>query len=210
MEDVPLLIIDEADELTEEVGDMLLQLPGRGTCAQPRLGDLGVRDRPRWPVVILPSNDIRHGLSPPLRSRCLYSWLAPPREEVRILLAHVPVASREVLAGVTKLITCVRRDMPAVRDKSGRRESIDLLEAQAETGAPALTATVIDTYLRFLGKRQKDPLSLRQGLARLEFAVHAPGEEIDEGVAWACRAQGATTLNVSDASHYVIAAVGVS
>src|SRR5262252_6101609 len=145
----PILIIDEADKLTEKIEDMLLQLLGRGCAHVPRFGNVGVGDRSRWPIVILLSNDIRHDLSSPLRSRCLYTWLDPPtpREEVRILHARAPMASRNLVGAVTRLINCVRRDMPAVRDKPGLRESIDLLEALARDGVGYLTADVIDQYL---------------------------------------------------------------
>src|SRR5215831_16831125 len=80
----PVLIIDEADKLTEKIEDMLLQLLGRGHAHVPRYGDIGVRNREKWPIAILLSNDIRHDLSAPLRSRCLFTWLDPPtpREEV--------------------------------------------------------------------------------------------------------------------------------
>jgi MoxR-like ATPase len=189
---IPILIIDEADKLTEKIEDMLLQLLGRGWAHVPRLGDIGVRDRAHWPVVILLSNDIRHDLSAPLRSRCLYSWLEPPtpREEVRILRARVPEAGPDLLCGVTKLINCIRRDMPAVRDKPGLRESIDLLEGLARDGIQTLRAEVIDEYLCFLGKRQKELMNLRQGIARLEFAVYTPDSEVDEWVEWACAQDG--------------------
>src|SRR5215813_1534577 len=144
--DPPVLILDEADKLTEKIEDMLLQLLGRGCAHVPRFGNVGVSDRSRWPIVILLSNDIRHDLSSPLRSRCLYAWLdAPtPREEVRILHARAPMASRNLVGAVTRLINCIRRDMPAVRDKPGLRESIDLLEALMRDGVWALTAAVID------------------------------------------------------------------
>lgn len=197
-ETVPVLIIDEADKLKEKIEDMLLQLLGRGWAHVPRFGDIGVRDPKRWPIVILLSNDIRHDLSAPLRSRCLYSWLEPPtpREEVRILRARVPEARPELLCGVTKLINCIRRDMPAVRDKPGLRESIDLLEALVRDDVQTLKAEVIDEYLCFLGKRQKELMNLRQGIARLEFAVYAPDREIDEWIEWAC-AQAGNVLEVA-------------
>jgi MoxR-like ATPase len=185
--ETPILIIDEADKLSEKIEDMFLQLLGRGWAHVPRYGDIGVRDPERWPIVFLLSNDIRHDLSAPLRSRCLYTWLDPPtpREEVRILRARAPMASRELLTCIAKLINCIRRDMPAVRDKPGLRESIDLIEALAKAGVESLTAAVIDEHLCFLGKRHKELLNLRQGIARLEFAAHLPDEEIDEWVAWA-------------------------
>src|SRR5262245_39171265 len=44
-QDPPILIIDEADKMTEKIEDMLLQLLGRGWAHVPRLGDIGVRDQ---------------------------------------------------------------------------------------------------------------------------------------------------------------------
>jgi MoxR-like ATPase len=185
--DTPVLIIDEADKLTEKIEDMLLQLLGRGWAHVPRFGDIGVRDPERWPIVILLSNDIRHDLSAPLRSRCLYTWLDPPtpREEVRILRVRAPTASPDLVREVTKLVNCIRRDMPAVRDKPGLRESIDLLEALVRKGIEALTADVIEDHLCFLGKRHKELLNLRQGIARMEYAAHMVDPEIEEWVKWA-------------------------
>src|SRR5215470_3075076 len=154
----PVLIIDEADKLTEKVEDMLLQLLGRGWAHVPRFGDVGVRDPSRWPIVILLSNDIRHDLSAPLRSRCVYAWLDPPtpREEVRILRVKFPEASPDLVRDVAKLINCIRRDMPAVMDKPGLRESIDLIGALLRAGGEPLTADLIDEHLCFLGKRHKE------------------------------------------------------
>src|SRR5215831_5212259 len=104
--DPPVLILDEADKLTEKIEDMLLQLLGRGVAHVPRFGDIGVRGRARWPIVILLSNDIRHDLSAPLRSRCVYTWLArpTPQEEVRILRVRFPEASPDLVRDVAKLI----------------------------------------------------------------------------------------------------------
>src|SRR5262252_4417507 len=108
--DPPVLIIDEADKLTEKIEDMLLQLLGRGSAQVPRFGNVGVSDRSRWPIVILLSNDIRHDLSPPLRSRCLYTWLDSPvpQEEVLILHKRCPAASFGLVLDVAKLINCIR------------------------------------------------------------------------------------------------------
>jgi hypothetical protein len=95
------------------------------------------------------------------------------------------MASPNLVGAVTRLINCIRRDMPAVRDKPGLRESIDLIEALVKEGVGDLTTDVIDQYLCFLGKRHKELLNLRQGLARLETAAHRDDEEIDEWVEWA-------------------------
>src|SRR5574341_152336 len=107
---VPILVCDEFDKVSEKIEDMLLQLFARGYAHVPRFGEIGVRDQARWPVVILLSNDQRHDLSSPMRSRCLYSWLpAPaPQEEARILKARCPQASRQMLLKIVKLINAIR------------------------------------------------------------------------------------------------------
>lgn len=185
----PILIIDEADKLTEKIEDMLLQLLGRGWASVPRLRcNIGVADPERWPVVIILSNNIRHELSAPLRSRCIYNWLEPPTpaEEVRILHTRVPGASPRLLAQVAKVINHIRRDMPQVRDKPGLRESIDLLKILVEDGVEELTTDVIAEYLSFLGKKPKELASLGQGTARLEWAARVHDPEIDGRVRALC------------------------
>ena len=186
----PVLIIDEADKLQEHIEDMLLQLLGRGWAHVPRFGDIGVRDSGRWPVVILLSNDIRHDLSPPLRSRCLYSWLEPPtpREEVRILRARVSAASPQLLGNLVKIINCIR-GIGGVTDKPGLRESIDLLTALSKDEPITWSAELLDEYLCFLGKRMKDRANLEKGVARLLLAIRTPHPEIDSWVEWACSEQ---------------------
>src|SRR5262249_14582683 len=172
------------EEARGKVGGMWGNLRGRGCAHVPGLGNVGVSPPKRGPIVILLSNDIRHDLSSPLRSRCLYTWLDPPtlREEVRILHARAPTASRNLVSAVTRIINCIRRDMPAVRDKPRLRESNDLLEALVRDGVWALTTDVIDQYLCFLGKRHRELLNLRQGIARLEMAARRADDEIDEWV----------------------------
>jgi MoxR-like ATPase len=183
----PILIIDEADKLQEHIEDMLLQLLGRGWAHVPRFGDIGIRDAGEWPVVILLSNDIRHDLSPPLRSRCVYSWLEPPspREEVRILRARVPAASPQLLANIVKIINCVR-GIGGVTDKPGLRESIDLLTALSKYEPVRWSAELIDEHICFLGKRNKDRANLEKGVARLLQAIRSPHPDIDGWVEWAC------------------------
>ena len=183
----PTLIIDEADKLQEHIEDMLLQLLGRGWAHIPRFGDIGVRDGSKWPVVILLSNDIRHDLSPPLRSRCVYSRLEPPtpREEVRILRARVPSASPRLLANIVKIINCIR-GIGGVTDKPGLRESIDLLTALSKDEPVTWSAELIDEHLCFLGKRNKDRANLEKGVARLLQSIRSPHPDIDGWVEWAC------------------------
>ena len=195
----PILIIDEADKLTESIEDMLLQLLGRGWAHVPRVGDIGVRNGGKWPIVILLSNDIRHDLSPPLRSRCLYSWLEPPtpKEEVRILRARVPAASPQLLAAVVKIINCIR-GIGGVSDKPGLRESIDLLTALAKEEPITWSTEVISEYLCFLGKTNKDRCNLEKGVARLLRDVMSPHPDIDRWVEWACSQNASTMESVDD------------
>jgi MoxR-like ATPase len=177
---VPVLICDEFDKVSEKIEDMLLQLFARGYAHIPRFGEMGVRDQSRWPVVILLSNDQRHDLSSPMRSRCLYSWLSPPapREEVRILKARCPQASRLLLAKMVRLINAVR-SLPGIMDKPGLRESISLLRALTEEGRDDLSINEIELHLCFLARRRLDLENLRKSLARVEVMMQASDDEIE-------------------------------
>ncbi len=178
---------------------MLLQLLGRGWARVPRYGDIGIRDGSHWPVVILLSNDIRHDLSPPLRSRCVYSCLEPPtpREEVRILRARVPLASPQLLADVVKIINCIR-GIGGVTDKPGLRESIDLLTALVRYEPGTWSAVLIDEHLCFLGKRNKDRANLQKGVARLLQAIRLPHPDIDRWVESVCTESNSTLEETND------------
>ena len=177
---IPILICDEFDKVSEKIEDMLLQLFARGFAHVPRFGEIGVRDQSRWPVVILLSNDQRHDLSSPMRSRCLYSWLpAPsPREEARILRARCPQASRLLLIKMVKLINAIR-GLPGIIDKPGLRESITLLRALTSARYGDLEIGEIEAHLCFLAKRHLDLENLRKSLARVEAIMQAPNAEID-------------------------------
>jgi MoxR-like ATPase len=177
---VPILICDEFDKVSEKIEDTLLQLFARGYAHVPRFGEIGVRDQSRWPVVILLSNDQRHDLSSPMRSRCLYSWLPPPtpREEARILKARCPQASRSLLVKLVKLIQAIR-GLPGIMDKPGLRESIAFLRALVGEGIQDLDAGVIASRLCFLAKRRLDLENLRKSLARVELVMETPDAEID-------------------------------
>jgi len=177
---VPILICDEFDKVSEKIEDMLLQLFARGYAHIPRFGGIGVRDQSRWPVVILLSNDQRHDLSSPMRSRCLYSWLPPPapREEVRILKARCPQASRLLLGKMVRLINAVR-NLPGITDKPGLRESISLLSALTNEGCDDLSIAEIERHLCFLARRRLDLENLRKSLARVEVMMNAPNDEIE-------------------------------
>jgi MoxR-like ATPase len=135
------------------------------------------------PIVFLTSNNLRM-LSEPLRSRCFVTWmeLAKPDEEVRILKARVPEASRYLVGAAVKVTQLIKWDMPQVREKPGVRESIDLLTALVDDDIALLTEDVIAAYLPCLGKEQKELSSLRKALARLEEAANEENPEVDRWV----------------------------
>jgi MoxR-like ATPase len=180
---LPLLICDEFDKVSEKIEDMLLQLFARGYAHVPRFGEIGVRDRARWPVVILLSNDQRHDLSSPMRSRCLYCWLPPPtpREEARILRARCPQSPRLLLVKTVKLINAIR-SLPGIIDKPGLRESIALLGALTDAGHIDLNAKTLERHLCFLAKRRLDLENLRKSLARVEMMMELPDAAIESWI----------------------------
>ena len=177
---VPILIVDEIDKLQDTTEDMLLQLFGRGYAHVPRYGDVGERDPSRWPVVVLLSNDIRHDLSAPMRSRCVYTWMDMPsaREEVAILCARVPDASREAVAWVAKLLDCIRA-IPGVQDKPALREGICLLSAFMRDAVREVDEATLTSYLCLIAKRRGDRSYLQQSMARIELAVNERHDEVD-------------------------------
>jgi len=177
---VPILIVDEVDKLTETVEDMLLQLFGRGYAHVPRFGNIGVEDASKWPIVVLLSNNIRHDLSAPMRSRCVYSWMELPtaREEVLILKTRVPEASAQLVAYGAKLLDSVRA-IPGVVDKPALREGIALLQAWARDEVTEVTEEVLKEYLCLIAKREPDRKYLALSLARVEKDINLPHREID-------------------------------
>lgn len=181
---VPILIIDESDKLEDRIEDMLLQLFGRGYAHVPRYGNVGVKDPDLWPIVVLLSNDIRHDASPPMRSRCVYTWMDMPsaREEVAILRARVPQASAEAVSWVAKLLDCIR-GIPGVQDKPALREGIDLLDVLVRDRIKSVDEAVLISYLCLFAKRRRDRSYLEQSMARIEVAVNDTHEEIDTWVA---------------------------
>jgi MoxR-like ATPase len=181
---VPILIVDEIDKLKDTIEDMLLQLFGRGYAHVPRYGDVGVKNPEGWPIIELLSNNIRHDVSPPMRSRCVYTWMDMPsaREEVAILRARVPDASPEAVGWVAKLLECIR-GIPGVQDKPALREGIDLLDAFMRDRIQRVDETVLISYLCLIAKRRGDRSYLEQSIARIEQAVNDAHDEIDCWVA---------------------------
>ena len=180
---VPILIVDEIDKLTERLEDMLLQLFGRGIAHVPRFGNVGTTDRERWPIVVLLSNNIRHDLSAPMRSRCAYSYMDLPtaRERVVILKTRVPNASAELVRAVAKLLLSIEV-IPGIQDKPALREGIVLLEALTRDKVGKITEDILREYMCLIAKREKDGKYLREATARLERDINNAHFEVDAWV----------------------------
>jgi len=191
---IPILIVDEIDKLEETIEDMLLQLFGRGYAHVPRYGDVGEKDPALWPIIELLSNNIRHDLSPPMRSRCVYTWMdvPSPREEVAILCARVPEASGEAVRWVVKLLDSIRM-IPGIQDKPALREGISLLSALMRDGVREIDEPVLKLYASLIVKRRDDRDYFLQSLARVERDVNVAHDEIDSWVDQAFRRQGYLT-----------------
>lgn len=198
---IPLFLFDEVDKLPEHLQDMLLQLCEQGYAHVPRYDkpigiyntETGASDRSRHPVVIFTSNNLRHKLSEPFRSRCYYSWLdcPTPGEEVKILHKRVPNASPQLVSSVVKINDCIKT-IPGVQKKPGLRELIDLLTALHRDGVRTVTEEVLHGYVGYLAKQKSHLKSLREALARVERHLELEHRQIEWWVAEAFAADKVT------------------
>jgi hypothetical protein len=127
---------------------------------------------------------MRHDLSAPMRSRCVYTYMSLPtgQEKVSILRARVPSAGAELVGIVAKLLSAIE-GIPGVLDKPALREAIAILEAWTRDGIKEVTEDVLKTYLCLMAKRHGDADYLGCALARVERDINGPDREIDEWVA---------------------------
>ena len=197
---IPLFLFDEVDKLPEHLQDMLLQLCECGYSHVPRFNqpvgiydaETGTSDRTQHPVVIFTSNNLRHKLSEPFRSRCYYSWLdcPTPGEEVKILHKRVPGAAPQLVTAVVKINDCIKT-IPGVQKKPGLRELIDLLAALVRDKVSVVTEDVLHAYVGYLAKQKSHLKSLREALARVERHLELEDRQIDWWVAEAFAADAA-------------------
>lgn len=153
-----LLLIDEVDKLEDEDEDMFLQLLDEQGTNIPRLGFLGLPEGAAPPIVILTSNNLRSGVSSPLRSRCLYTYVEPPTlvEEIVILKTQVPDAGDEILSQTVKLIEQIRLDAAFIKQPPQLRESVRFLKALVRKRVSSLTPAVIQSHLSYLATNKSD------------------------------------------------------
>ena len=193
----PVLFMDEIDKVGPAIEDMLLQPLANGVMFIPRLrpaGFVGTHDQGKWPIVVAASNNLRHKLSAPFRSRFIYSFIEnpDPQTEVMILLAHVPETSEYLLRTVVKWLDAVRA-LTGLDDPPAVRESIKLLRALNRDGVTELTEEVALRYLGLVVKHRGDRECLKQYLDYVVGCAAAPNDILDAWVAKAMARRVVTT-----------------
>lgn len=189
----PVAIYDEIDKLDDKGEDMLLQLLQEGHATVPRLAPdprVGVIEPGgMWPLVILTSNNMRSGVSSPLRSRCYYTFIrsATAEEEMHILSAQAPAAPAALLGQVVKLMRYIGR-LGGVRDKPALRESIDFCKTLVDEDVERLDRVIIEENLCALAKQPTDLEEMGSAVAAMQRAVEKEDAEIDRWAMEACEA----------------------
>jgi len=188
---VPLSFFDEVDKLPVFLQDMLLQLYECGYAHVPHYDapvgifdpETGASDRDLYPLTIFTSNNLRHALSEPFRSRCFYTWIDPPTlgEQVFILHRRVPEAPPELVLAVIKINETLKTVTGMAR-KPGLRELIDLLRAltRDRVEARCLDERVLSSYVGYLAKENPHRLSLCSALGAVEMDLEMRDELLEE------------------------------
>lgn len=165
----PVLIIDEIDKLDEKGEDFLLQILARGYANIPRLAPdsrVGIlpeikRNRQAlMPIVLLTSNNMRSGVSSPLRSRARYTYIKAPtfEESIRILAARVAGIGEPLLVDLSMVMRAI--EGKAVKEKPALREYIEFAETCVEFGIERITVEVLSNNIDTLAKCEKDIITL--------------------------------------------------
>lgn len=161
-----ILIIDEVDKLPAANEDMLLQVLARFYAHIPRLkpnSKIGLAENQPPPVIFLTSNNLRSGISAPMRSRFLFTevYSPTPQEELKILKAQVKDANPNLLFQIVKMMVNIRL-LPNISpdNKPSLREAINLLKSLTAKKIESLTYEVFENHISHLAKTGKDRKSL--------------------------------------------------
>jgi MoxR-like ATPase len=130
----PVLLIDEIDRADEEFEAYLLEVLSDFQVTIPEIGTIKAT---AIPYVVLTSNGSR-ALSDALRRRCLYSYVEFPDEakEMRILVAHLPDADRNLIGQIVRFVQALRRE--ELEKKPGVAETLDWARALTGIGVGSL------------------------------------------------------------------------
>jgi MoxR-like ATPase len=186
-----VLCVDEVDKLDNRRQDALLQVTARGYFDVPRLrpdSRIGSFKRldgsvPFLPLVFFTSNNMRGGVSSPLRSRCYYSYINYPTdiEQVAILRVQVPDAPPALSVQVVKMITYIRS--MTIDEKPALREMIDLTKSLVRDGIKYMTRPLIEESLCVIAKLPNDESNIGDRMTTIEEIVLSREPEIEEMVA---------------------------
>lgn len=161
-----ILVIDEVDKLPVANEDMLLQVLARSYAHIPRLqpdSKLGLPENQPPPIVFLTSNNMRSGISAPMRSRFLFTevYSPTPIEEMEILKAQVNDANPNLLEQIVRMMVKIR-SLPNISpdNKPALREAISLLKSLTKKNISNLSYSVFESHISHLAKTGKDRKSL--------------------------------------------------
>jgi MoxR-like ATPase len=165
----PVLIIDEIDKLDEKGEDFLLQILARGYANVPRLApdsrvgilpEIKMKRQALMPIVLLTSNNMRSGVSSPLRSRARYTYIKAPtfEESIRILAARVSGISEPLLIDLSMVMRAI--EGKSLKEKPALREYIEFAETCVEFGIEQITVEVLSDNIDTLAKCEKDIITL--------------------------------------------------
>lgn len=165
----PVLIIDEIDKLDEKGEDFLLQILARGYANVPRLipdSRVGILPEVKnerhqlMPIVLLTSNNMRSGVSSPLRSRARYTYIKAPRfdESIRILAARVKGVNESLLTDLSMLMMAI--EAKSLKEKPALREYIELAETCVDFGIEKIDEEILSDHIDTLAKCEKDIVTL--------------------------------------------------
>lgn len=190
-----VLIIDEIDKLDEQGEDFLLQILARSFANIPRLlpdSRIGVLPETKaakrrvLPIVILTSNNMRSGVSGPLRSRARYTSIKSPsmKESLKIMLARIPGLAVELLTDLAMLIKGI--EGKSLKEKPALREYLELAETLVEKNVLRIDEAVLLDNIDTLAKSEKDIVSLEKAFESIytEY-IDSPDKDVLEAVSLA-------------------------
>jgi MoxR-like ATPase len=157
-----VLLVDEVDRADDEFEALLLEVLSDFSVTVPELGTIRADTRP---AVVVTSNRSRE-VHDALKRRCLYHWIDHPDvdREAAIVRLHVPEASADLVADVTRAVARLRA--VDLLKPPGVAETLDWTRALLALGAPRLDPAAAAVTLGSV-------LKYREDLDRARAAVFA-------------------------------------
>ncbi len=201
----PILLIDEIDKLDPKLSDLLLEALSEWCVTveflrpEPRICVENPKNRP---VVILTSNNIRNGVSAPLRNRAIYTHIASPvlSERIRIFHQHARGISQAVLLQLVTIFEQI--SLMRLTHPPGLRNGTRWARVLAEKDVPHIDLPLLRRNLCYLVQNQSDLNRLEAQAALLfESSLNPPAEIVSE----ICALYGADDIGVSEPQMALLA-----